>query len=121
MVLNALMLSLALAAHAATPFAAAGVPLRERPALEPRLQRRILPEFPPAARRAGLAHRVVVEGRIDTQGRVVDLSLPPGGEDEIGFAAATVRALSEWRYAPARDVDGMPVSVSVQFDVLYTP
>lgn len=121
MMINALMLSLALAALPAPSLTAAGLWLPTRPAHEPRLQRRILPEFPRAARVAGLAHRVVVEGRIDAEGRVVDLNPPAGDADGAGFVAATLRALSEWRYAPARDVDGTPVSVSVQFDVFYTP
>jgi len=121
MMLHAFMLSLALATSPATSLSAAGLRPPARPAHEPRLQRRILPEFPPAARVAGLPRRVVVEGRIDAQGRVVDLNLPDGNVDGAGFVEATLRALSEWRYAPARDEDGTPVSVSVQFDVLYTP
>ena len=121
MMINALMLSLALATAPATSVTGAGLRPPARPTHEPRLQRRILPEFPRAARAAGLAARVVVEGRIDSQGRVVDLSLPAGEMDGAGFMAATLRALSEWRYAPARDPDGTPVSVSVQFDVQYIP
>lgn len=72
-----------------------------------RLVTAISPEYPDVARWAGIEGEVILRIFISPEGRVraiVPLSGPPV------LARAAVRAVEEWRYAPAV-VDGHPVDV----------
>lgn len=76
----------------------------------PRLVERIDPVYPPSARAEKRQGKVIVQGVVDTTGRVrapVLLKVPEGCED---LAASVVDAVSRWRYEPAT-IDGNPVPV----------
>jgi protein TonB len=66
-----------------------------------------LPEYPEAARRAGIEGQVTLLLRIDRDG-TVDTVEQLSGEPVLGRAAA--EAVEQWRYSPLR-VGGEPVSV----------
>ncbi|MDR3562770.1 MAG: TonB family protein [Negativicutes bacterium] len=77
------------------------------------------PAYPRAAREAGWEGSVVLRIRINTDGSVTVLSVREGGRSDASEAA--VEAVSSWRYSPARDSSGVPVStvrdVRVTFDL----
>ena len=66
-----------------------------------------LPEYPEAARRAGIEGQVTLLLRIDRDG-TVDTVEQLSGEPVLGRAAA--EAIEQWRYSPLR-IGGEPVSV----------
>jgi TonB family protein len=74
-------------------------------------QKRLLPspapEYPEAARRAGIEGQVTLEVRIGRDGSVEDMTLL-SGEPVLGRAA--MQAVEQWRYAPLR-IGGQPVSI----------
>jgi protein TonB len=74
-------------------------------------QKRLLqapaPEYPEAARRAGIEGQVTMLVRIGADGAVQDATLLYG-EPILGRAAA--HAIEQWRYAPLR-IGGEPVNV----------
>jgi TonB family protein len=72
-----------------------------------RLLQAIAPEYPEAARRAGIEGQVTLLLRIGPDGSVEDATLL-SGEPILGRAAA--EAVEQWRYSPAR-IGGQPVNV----------
>jgi TonB family protein len=87
----------------------------------PRAESAVLPEYPPAARRARFDGRVLLAATIDLEGRVVDLRPLEEIDDATGFTASAMRAIAQWTYKPAVDAHGRPVPVPVVFDVRFTP
>jgi TonB family protein len=76
----------------------------------PKLVTRVLPEYPSDARKARVEGVVVLEGTIDTAGAVRDLE--PLRSEPMGLTEAAIKAVSQWRYAPARDATGKAIAVS---------
>lgn len=72
-----------------------------------RLVSAIAPDYPDVARIAGIEGEVILRILVDPQGTVRDIA-PVSGPPVL--ARAAVRAVEQWRYAPAL-VDGHPVSV----------
>ena len=73
---------------------------------------KIIPEYPRLAHQRGIEGQVVVEAIVGTDGRIepevtVIQSVPP-------LDQATIAALRQWRFRPARDNDGTPVRVSLR-------
>ncbi len=73
---------------------------------------KVMPEYPRMARQRGIEGQVVLEAVVDTDGKIepditVVQSVPP-------FDAATVAALRQWRFRPARSSDGTPLRVSLR-------
>jgi protein TonB len=73
---------------------------------------KIIPEYPRIARQRGIEGQVILEAIVGTDGRIepevmVIQSVPP-------FDQATIAALRQWRFRPARGNDGTPVRVSLR-------
>jgi protein TonB len=69
------------------------------------------PAYPEASRRRGQEGTVMLELRVDANGRVVDVRVT----ESSGFSAldaAAVETLREWRFRPAQR-GGMPVAGSI--------
>jgi TonB family protein len=66
-------------------------------AAQARLKRQIEPEYPPAARRAGIQGDVTFMVVIGEDGRVKETHLRSGNPT---FAKAATKAISEWEYRP---------------------
>lgn len=77
------------------------------------------PAYPRAAREAGWEGAVVLRIRINTDGSVTVLSVREGGRADINAVAS--ETVGNWRYTPARDDNGVPVTsvrdVRVKFDL----
>ena len=72
---------------------------------------RVQPMYPAKQRESRVAGRVVVEGRVGTDGLVRDLRvLEPADPD---FGNATVDALRYWQFTPIQ-LDGIPVDMSIR-------
>jgi protein TonB len=76
--------------------------------------------YPPLARRAGIAGRVVLEFLIDREGEIRRITVleetPPGR----GFGEAAVRAFRGQRCVPA-EVNGVPAAVRYRYPVRFLP
>ncbi len=105
----------ALARQAATYAPAVTIP--GEMALVPRLRQ--LPEYPPAARRAGLDGRVRLKGTLTPEGTIADLRCISCEGDRAGFGAAALEAISGWSYEPVRTAGGQAVPISILFDVEF--
>jgi protein TonB len=86
-------------------------------AYPPRILKRVTPAYPIQARVRGVAGRVVVEVVLGREGQIrrvtVVHSVPP-------LDQAAIRAVRQWRFSPARDASGAPVSVIVDIPVVFT-
>ncbi|MFQ5767006.1 MAG: TonB family protein [Acidobacteriota bacterium] len=81
----------------------------------------VLPEYPPAARRGRMDGRVRLTATIDPTGRVTDLFCLDCQKDRAGFIASAMEAVGQWVYQPAQSPDGDPISISILFDIRFTP
>ncbi len=64
----------------------------------PKTVKRVRPEYPAEARRAGLEGAVVLECMIDTDGRVINVEFLKG---PVPLKESAVAAVRKWRYSPA--------------------
>lgn len=87
------------------------------PAVMPRLVRRVQPVYPPEAKKAGIDGIVMLQGTVGTDGVLHDLK--PLRSEPIGLADAAVKAVSQWRYEPARDADGKAVETTLTITVSF--
>ena len=94
--------------------AADGDPVPDAP---PRIVRRPLPRYPRLAKEMGAQATVVVEVRVDRDGRVVDSRLTSGDDSGLGFNEAALKAARSVRFEPAR-LRGEPVPAwtTVEFE-----
>lgn len=72
-------------------------------------EKRVQPDYPKAAYRAGTEGTVELEGLVDVDGNVRDVQVL-SGDAELARAAAD--AFKRWKYAPCR-VDGKPIEASI--------
>jgi TonB family protein len=83
--------------------------------LEPRKLKNVAPEYPRAAKAAGLEGIVILEATIDPEGRVSDVralrDIPP-------LTAAATKAVRQWRYTPTL-LDGVAVPVIMTVTVNF--
>ena len=87
----------------------------------PRLVRKVKPQFPKQAVRAGVNQAVVyVQFIIDTRGRTSEWKVLESRPPELGFEGEAVKAVRKYRYEPALK-DGDPVAVwwTAQVDFVY--
>jgi TonB family protein len=77
----------------------------------------VSPTYPEAARKAGTEGVVVLDCRVDTQGRVHDLKVRDTA-DPLLVEAAT-QAVSQWRFEPARNAKGQPVEVESSVTISF--
>lgn len=81
-----------------------------------RVLRRVDPEYPPEARQKGLQGQVVLDARIDRDGKVQNLTVISG--DPI-LAEAAMKAVRQWQYQPF-DANGHQVEVHTKIVVPFT-
>ena len=90
--------------------------LHHPPLENPVIKKKVIPNYPEAARKAHREGRVLLDGLIDTDGRILrlDVVFSPGDE----FSQAATDAAAQWIYEPAT-LDGKPVlvffTISVEF------
>jgi protein TonB len=82
----------------------------------PRRIRYVAPEYPKAARDAGIQGSVVIDATIDRDGTVADAHLIRGVPDLNDAALAAVR---QWTYAPTL-LGGVPVEVLMTVTVVFS-
>lgn len=78
---------------------------------------KVMPSYPSDYARAGVEGYVVIEGLLDTQGRLVALSVVESTHQ--AFAQAALKALRQWRFEPVR-VDGEPRMKVVRIPLQFT-
>jgi TonB family protein len=85
----------------------------------PKLVSKVTPSYPEQARKAGIDGVVLLEVRVGTDGVVRDLK--PLRSEPMGLTEAAIKAVSQWRYEPARDKDGkvVPVVMTVTISFLF--
>ncbi|MFQ5718630.1 MAG: TonB family protein [Acidobacteriota bacterium] len=88
---------------------------------QPVVRSMVLPAYPWAAQRGRFNGLVQLTGVVDETGRVCHLECVDCAADATGFQQAAMDALGRWNYEPARNPDGRPVSVSIQFEVRFQP
>lgn len=74
------------------------------------------PRYPGLAKRSRIDGTVVLEATIDTEGRVVDLTVVAGRP--LGLSEAAVEAVSQWRFEPSR-LNGKRVPVLYRLEVVF--
>ncbi len=74
------------------------------------------PQYTEEARQARIQGVVIVQAIIDCRGDVTDVTVLKGLP--MGLTEATVAAISQWRFEPAR-LDGRPVSVYYNLTVNF--
>jgi TonB family protein len=106
------LLSLAVAALALAGAAAAEEPAPGALTRAPAVIEPVTPEYPEAARAAGLSAEVLLELDVSAEGRVLHarVARPAGG----GFDEAALAAGRRLRFSPA-EIDGKPAAVTVEY------
>lgn len=86
---------------------------------EAKLIRRVIPDYPTAARKEGIAGFVDLEVSVSTRGVVDDVAVlratPPGMFDK-----SAVAAVRKWKYDP-RFVDGLPTAAHLKVHLDFRP
>lgn len=73
------------------------------------------PHYPEAARLSRIEGRVTLRATIDEDGTVRELRVTGCNRPGLGFEEAAIRAVSQWRYVPARRADrAVPVYLAVE-------
>jgi protein TonB len=90
------------------------------PVTGPELVHRVSPEYPEAARRAGLRGVVVIEVVIDRDGAVVRPRLVTNTTGSNECAEAALRAVAQWRYRPAM-FESRPVAAYLTLAIEFRP
>lgn len=87
------------------------------PDVPPRIVRRPLPRYPRLAKEMGVRATVVVEVRVDRDGRVVASRLASGDDSGLGFNEAALKAARSARFEPAR-LRGEPLAAwtTIEFE-----
>lgn len=67
----------------------------------PAIIEKVLPEYPTHFERAGVKGYAVIEGLLNTQGRLVDFDIVE--TSNIEFAEASIAALRYWKFAVEQD------------------
>jgi protein TonB len=77
-----------------------------------------LPEYPEAARKAGVEGKVLLEVMVKADGSVVSASVREGiaGHPELDRAA--VDAVKQWKFEPAT-ADGVPVDMKINIPIEF--
>ncbi len=84
----------------------------------PALIEQVPPEYPPEAEKAGIEGTVWVRALVDKNGKVSKACvLKSSGRDD--FDRESVKAAIKYRYSPAKDDDGKPVSTWVTYRVTF--
>ena len=84
-------------------------------AMQQRLRHEVRPEYPDAARQAGIQGTVVLDALVNAEGAVTQVKTVSGPE---ALAAAATDAVRWWRYEPY-PVNGQPVTVETTITVNF--
>jgi TonB family protein len=103
------------AAGDASPEPYAALPFGAEP---PVLRKRVEPDYPSAARKAGIGGEVVLQVVVERDGTIGGVFAVQ--EAPMGLTAAATDAVRRWVYAPAR-LDGRPIAVIKTVRVRFTP
>jgi protein TonB len=85
----------------------------------PRPTKMVDPEYPPLARRTGKVGRVVLRILITKRGDVAQVKVLQGPGEDLGFEAAAVAAVKQWRFS-VPTVKGSPVDVWADLPIRFT-
>ncbi|HNX51774.1 MAG TPA: energy transducer TonB [Thermoanaerobaculaceae bacterium] len=83
----------------------------------PRPVDQVPPQYPEAARKARIEGVVVLDCRLDVQGRLHDLKVRDTVDPTLAEAAK--QAVGQWRYEPARNAKGQPVEVAFSVTIAF--
>ncbi len=87
------------------------------PAVMPRLVQRVQPVYPEEARQARIDGVVLLGITVGADGAVRDVS--PLRSEPMGLTEAAMKAVSQWRYEPARDAAGAAVETRMTVTVSF--
>jgi len=99
----------------ASPEPYAALPFGAEP---PVLKRRVEPQYPSVARRAGVGGEVVLQVVVERDGTIGGVFATQEGP--MGLTEAATEAVRRWVYEPAR-LDGRPIAVIKTVRVRFTP
>lgn len=99
----------------ASPEPYAALPFGAEP---PVLKKRVEPQYPAPARKAGLGGEVVLQVVVERDGTIGGVFAVQ--EAPMGLTTAAVDAVRQWVYTPAR-LDGRPIAVIKTVRVRFTP
>jgi periplasmic protein TonB len=80
------------------------------------ISKKVDPEYPEKARKQHIQGTVVLQATIGKEGDVENLQVISG---DSMLAAASIEAVKQWKYKPYL-VNGEPVEVETQVDVIFT-
>ena len=80
---------------------------------------RALPQYPPAARRAGLLGTVILMVVIEEDGQVGEIQVLRSPDQRWGFDLSAIDAVKQWRYEPAL-MNGRAVAAYITVMVEFT-
>lgn len=84
----------------------------------PRVVRRVMPTYTPAATRAKIQGTVLLKGVVQVDGTVSNISIVRSLDDEFGLDQEAIKALQQWRFEPAIR-NGQPVPSSMQVEMTF--
>jgi len=84
---------------------------------EPRLLEKVAPEYPEQARSERIQGTVILDAVVRDDGTVGDVEVVESAHALLDAAANT--AVRAWRYDPARDAEGRPVTVILRVTVRF--
>lgn len=84
---------------------------------DPKLVHRVPPTYPAEAKAARVEGLVVLEATVGTDGTVTGTKVLRG--EPSGLTEAAIEALKQWRYEPALNSAGKPVSVVMTITVRF--
>lgn len=85
---------------------------------EPIVLKRVLPEYPAAARNMRITGTILVSALIDERGNVIKTAVIRGVKGPFGFNEASEEAVKQWRFKPATK-DGVNVKVWKQIPISF--
>jgi TonB family protein len=88
------------------------------PVVYPKLVTRVDPVYPAEASKAKVSGVVILECMIDTDGFVRDLKTVRS--EPMGLTDAAVKAVSQWKYEPARDARGKPMATWLTVTITFS-
>jgi len=77
---------------------------------------KVMPSYPPEAKKAGVQGRVVLDATISKEGSVVGLHAASGPEM---LRQSALDAVHQWKYKPYL-LNGNPVEVKTTINIIYT-
>jgi TonB family protein len=84
----------------------------------PIVLKRVLPEYPAAARNMQITGTILVNALVDERGNVIQTAVIRGVKGPFGFNEASEEAVKQWRFKPATK-DGVKVKVWKQIPISF--